>query len=72
MIKWFNNLNKNVKAFIGFWLMGIFAFICIRMFDWIVNGVDCQAHPMIAPRLRLMAGHLKIMADRDPDQQLCL
>ena len=39
MIKWFNNLNKNVKAFIGFWLMGLFAFICIRMFDWIVNGV---------------------------------
>ena len=21
MIKWFNNLNKNVKAFIGFWLI---------------------------------------------------
>ena len=35
---WYNNLNVNVRIFIGACAAILFTYLMVDLFDWIVNG----------------------------------
>ena len=38
IITWYNNLNVNVRVIIGGVAVMLFCYLCINLFDLIVNG----------------------------------